>query len=661
MIRDIIRERIGFDGLLMSDDVSMNALSGDYRERAAAIYDAGCDLVLHCNGRIEEMRAIAECGARCLPAKPASGRSRALQFATTPVPFDRRAGARGTARAARRRRLAGGELTRMAERSRQRQDQEQIWETYRPPERGGDEPALVVDVDGFEGPLDLLLALARSQKVDITRISILALAEQYLAFIEKIRELRLELAADYLVMAAWLAYLKSRLLLPDDEGRRADRRGTGRRAGLPPAAAGGDARRRGAARQPQPARPRRLRPRRAGADRDRQEERVFSATLYDLLSAYAARRQERAISVVRVGAARGLVAAGRPRRARAGSSAASPNGRRSRSSCRPILSPEMRGTRHGEHLRREPRTRARRQDRSPPDRGLRAALYPRPRRRSRSSTIGGRQWLTPTPPSRSPSTTMPPPTNQTPEERRQSLRMVEALLFASAEPLSADDLAGAPAGGRRRRRAARASCSRPMPSAASTSCRSPASGASARRATCRSCCRREAVEQKRLSRAALETLAIIAYHQPVTRAEIEEIRGVATVEGHARPAARDRLDPDARPPADARAGRSPTARPRRFLAHFGLDTVADLPGLDELKAAGCSIRAFRPSFSIPEPHAGEELTEDEDPLEEEAFRAELQAGEGEPVGLVRPAQFAISADCAYMVDGRSLNCGRGLR
>jgi segregation and condensation protein A len=85
-------------------------------------------------------------------------------------------------------------------------------------ERGSDEPALVVDVEGFEGPLDLLLALARQQKVDLSKISVLALAEQYLTFIEAARKLRLELAADYLVMAAWLAYLKSRLLLPEVAG-----------------------------------------------------------------------------------------------------------------------------------------------------------------------------------------------------------------------------------------------------------------------------------------------------------------------------------------------------------------------------------------------------------------------------------------------------------
>src|SRR4029079_12461747 len=77
------------------------------------------------------------------------------------------------------------------------------------------EPALVVDVEGFEGPLDLLLTLARSQKVDLAKISILALADQYLHFIEEARKLRLELAPDYLVMAAWLACLKSRLLLPE--------------------------------------------------------------------------------------------------------------------------------------------------------------------------------------------------------------------------------------------------------------------------------------------------------------------------------------------------------------------------------------------------------------------------------------------------------------
>lgn len=75
---------------------------------------------------------------------------------------------------------------------------------------------LTVDIDGWEGPLDLLLALARTQKVDLRALSILALVDQYLAYVDQARSLKLELAADYLVMAAWLAYLKSALLLPRD-------------------------------------------------------------------------------------------------------------------------------------------------------------------------------------------------------------------------------------------------------------------------------------------------------------------------------------------------------------------------------------------------------------------------------------------------------------
>jgi segregation and condensation protein A len=88
----------------------------------------------------------------------------------------------------------------------------EAWEAAE--EAVGTDEAMVVSLDGFEGPLDVLLALARTQKVDLAKISVLALAEQYLVFINEAHKLRLELAADYLVMAAWLAYLKSRLLLP---------------------------------------------------------------------------------------------------------------------------------------------------------------------------------------------------------------------------------------------------------------------------------------------------------------------------------------------------------------------------------------------------------------------------------------------------------------
>jgi segregation and condensation protein A len=159
-----------------------------------------------------------------------------------------------------------------------------------------DEPALVVDVEGFEGPLDVLLMLARQQKVDLAKISILALADQYLTFVEEARRLRLELAADYLVMAAWLAYLKSRLLLPDShmpEGQTAEdmanalaqrlkrleaiREVAERLFGRP--LLDRDVFGRG---QPEPI---------AHIKRPQ-----WTATLYDLLSAYAAQRQRHALA-----------------------------------------------------------------------------------------------------------------------------------------------------------------------------------------------------------------------------------------------------------------------------------------------------------------------------------------------------------------------------
>jgi segregation and condensation protein A len=168
------------------------------------------------------------------------------------------------------------------------------------PERATDEPALVVDVEGFEGPLDLLLTLARQQKVDLSKISILALADQYLTFVEAARKLRLELAADYLVMAAWLAYLKSRLLLPEQhapDGLSAEDMANALAQRLRRLEAirqfaeqlmnrpqlGRDVFQRG---QPEPI-----------AKIKRPE---WSATLYDLLSAYAVRRQTQARAYVRM-------------------------------------------------------------------------------------------------------------------------------------------------------------------------------------------------------------------------------------------------------------------------------------------------------------------------------------------------------------------------
>jgi segregation and condensation protein A len=169
------------------------------------------------------------------------------------------------------------------------------------PERDPDEPALLIDVEGFEGPLDLLLTLARHQKVDLAKISILALADQYLAFVEAARKLRLELAADYLVMAAWLAYLKSRLLLPPEQhepdGISAEEMATALAQRL---------RRLEAIRQvaeqllnrPQLGREVFVRGLPEPIAEIKKPE--WSATLYDLLSAYAAQRQKRARSFVRL-------------------------------------------------------------------------------------------------------------------------------------------------------------------------------------------------------------------------------------------------------------------------------------------------------------------------------------------------------------------------
>ncbi len=168
------------------------------------------------------------------------------------------------------------------------------------PERATDEPALVIDVEGFEGPLDLLLTLARQQKVDLAKISILALADQYLAFIEEARKLRLELAADYLVMAAWLAYLKSRLLLPEQtepDGISAEDMATALAQRL---------RRLEAIRQVaeqllnRPQLGREVFPRGRPEPIAEINRPQWSATLYDLLSAYAGQRQKQARAFVRV-------------------------------------------------------------------------------------------------------------------------------------------------------------------------------------------------------------------------------------------------------------------------------------------------------------------------------------------------------------------------
>lgn len=167
-------------------------------------------------------------------------------------------------------------------------------------DRDPTEPALVIDIAGFEGPLDLLLHLARNQKVDLSRISVLALAEQYLVFVETARRVRIELAADYLVMAAWLAFLKSKLLIPQqskDDGPSGEEMAEAlafrlkRLEAMRDAAAnlvnrnrlGRDVFARGA--------PEHIPDQRRSA---------FDASLYDLLNAYAGLRQRQAVTQVTI-------------------------------------------------------------------------------------------------------------------------------------------------------------------------------------------------------------------------------------------------------------------------------------------------------------------------------------------------------------------------
>ncbi len=163
------------------------------------------------------------------------------------------------------------------------------------------EASLIVDVGGFEGPLDLLLHLARGQKVDLARISITALADQFLEFVRTAQALRIELAADYLVMAAWLAYLKSKLLIPktgSDNGESGEELAAVLQFRLKRL----EAMREAAARL--------VNRNRLGRDIfargapelvvvERSSE--YSATLYDLLTAYAAQRQKNAVSRVSIG------------------------------------------------------------------------------------------------------------------------------------------------------------------------------------------------------------------------------------------------------------------------------------------------------------------------------------------------------------------------
>lgn len=164
---------------------------------------------------------------------------------------------------------------------------------------GSPSEQLLLVLDGFEGPLDMLLALGRDQKVDLTRISILELADQYLRFVAEARKVRLELAADYLVMAAWLAYLKSRLLLPEPEGEEPS--GEDMAAALAFQLQRLEAMK-GVA-EKLFTRPRLgigVHPRGAPEDLDLRRKSVYEVTLFDLLRAYGRQRARKEAGVLHI-------------------------------------------------------------------------------------------------------------------------------------------------------------------------------------------------------------------------------------------------------------------------------------------------------------------------------------------------------------------------
>jgi segregation and condensation protein B len=202
---------------------------------------------------------------------------------------------------------------------------------------------------------------------------------------------------------------------------------------------------------------------------------------------------------------------------------------------------------------------------------------------------------------------------QQPQERPEELRLLEAMLFASAEPLDEKSLAmRLPQGVD-----VRAALERLQEEYATR-------GVNLVRINGKWTFRtssdlswllsKESVETRKLSRAAIETLAIIAYHQPVTRAEIEDIRGVTTSKGSVDVLLETGwIRPRGRRKAPGRPLTYGTSE--AFLSHFGLDAVADLPGLEELKGSGLLDGRLPPGFAVPMPSDDPALREDEDPLE----------------------------------------------
>jgi segregation and condensation protein A len=402
-----------------------------------------------------------------------------------------------------------------------------------------------LDLDGYEGPIDVLLQLARDQKVDLTHISILELAEQYLSFVRAARHLRLELAADYLVMAAWLAYLKSRLLLPEEESGEEPsgaEMAAALRFQLQRLEAMQEAGQRLMAR---PQLGREFFARGAPEPLKVVSHTTFDATLYDLLQAYALQSAKVEASDLHIPPTELYSVDDAIHRLRRLLGHV-PSWR--------VLSSFLPSELEGTLLWRS----------------ALATTFAASLELCREGELKIREAV--------------PESDSLPESIPDTLRLVEALLFASAEPVTRDALA------------------RHVPEDTDLDAlldrlqsdyegRGIALVRVGKRWAFRTAedlagrLKIETESQRKLSRAAIETLAIIAYHQPVTRGEIEEIRGVALSKGT--------LDTLLEASWVGPKGRRRTpGRPvtwgttDAFLDHFGLENLDALPGLAELKAAG---------------------------------------------------------------------------
>src|SRR6202158_285514 len=495
------------------------------------------------------------------------------------------------------------------------------FETGRPAELADDEPSLVVDVEGYEGPLDLLLALARRQKGDLGKLSILALADQYLVFIEAARKIRLELAADYLVMAAWLAFLKSRLLLPEPvtaDGPSAEEMATALANRLRRLEAIREASNRLMNR---PQLQRDIFPRGDPESIAEIRHPRFTATLFDLLAAYAAQRQQRVLATVHL-AKRTVWSLGEARASLERLIGMAQDwSRLDEYLLNYVVDPSQKATVFASsfaaalELVREGAVELHQKEafaplyfRKRPPQPVSDAMTA-PDLPAEEVEGGDRAMARPAEKRKADAEER----SIDPQARPEELRLLEALLFASSEPLDQATLA------------------KRMPDGVDIKvalAQLQADYASrgvnlvrvANKWTFRTAgdlswlMMRETTETRRLSRAAIEMLAIIAYHQPVTRAEIEEIRGVITSKGTLdvlletgwiRPRGRRK-----------KPGRPLTfGTTEAFLSQFSLEALSDLPGLEELKGTGLLDSRLPSGFSVPTPSDDPALRDDEDPLE----------------------------------------------